>query len=115
LNKFKGKTFLLISENTFSAGVVFAAVFKANKMGVVIGLETSGRVCFGSDPVMITLRNTKLTGSIPLAIYTLPGENSDRGVIPDIKVTRSIDDYQLGHDIELEKVKELIKEDLNRS
>ena len=115
LNKFKGKTFILISENTFSAGVVFAAVFKANKMGLVIGQETSGRVCFGSDPVMITLRNTKLTGSIPLAIYTLPGENSDRGVIPDIKVTRSIDDYQLGHDIELEKVKELIKEDLNRS
>jgi len=50
-----------------------------------------------------------------LAIYTLPGENPDRGVIPDIKVTRSIDDYQLGQDIELEKVKELIKQDLNRS
>jgi C-terminal processing protease CtpA/Prc len=115
LNKFKGKAFLLISENTFSAGVVFAAVFKANKLGVVIGQETSGRICFGSDPVTITLRNSKLTGSIPLAIYTLPGENPDRGVIPDIKVSRSIDDYQPGQDKELEKVKELIKEDLSRS
>ena len=111
----KGKAFLLISENTFSAGVVFAAVFKANRMGVVVGQETSGRVRFGSDPVTITLRNSKLTGSIPLAIYTLPGENPDRGVIPDIKISRSIDDYQLEQDKELEKIKELNKEDMSRS
>jgi hypothetical protein len=71
--EFKGKTFLLISENTFSAGVVFAAVFKANQMGVVVGQETSGRIRFGSDPVSIALPNTGLKGSIPVAIYTLPG------------------------------------------
>ena len=112
LNKFKGKTFLLVSENTFSAGVVCAAVFRGNKMGVVVGQETSGRISFGSDPVTITLPNTKLKGSIPVAIYTLPGNNPDRGVIPDINVSRSIDDYRLGRDKELEKVKELIKEDM---
>ena len=112
LNKFKGKIFLLISENTFSAGVVFAAVFKANQMGVVVGQETSGRESFGSDPVFITLPNTGLKGSIPVAIYALPGNNPDRGVKPDIKVTRSIDDYQLGRDKEMEKVKKLIKEDM---
>jgi C-terminal processing protease CtpA/Prc len=112
LNKFNGKTFLLISENTFSAGVVFAAVFKANQMGVVVGQETSGRIRFGSDPVFITLPNTRLKGSIPVAIYTLPGNNPDRGVIPDIKVLRSIDDYRYGRDKSLEKVKELIREDM---
>jgi hypothetical protein len=112
LNKFTGKTFLLISENTFSAGVVFAAVFKANKMGVVVGQETSGRISFGSDPITITLPNTKLKGSIPLAIYTLPGDYPDRGVIPDIYVSRSIDDYRPGRDKELEKVKELIRKDM---
>jgi hypothetical protein len=114
INKFRGKTFLMISANTFSAGVVFAAVFKGNKMGVVIGQETSGRESFGSDPVTVTLPNTKLKGSIPLAIYTLPGNNPDRGVIPDIKVSRSIDDYHLGRDKELEKVKELIKDHMSR-
>ena len=114
LNKFSGKTFLLISENTFSAGVVFAAVFKANQMGVVVGQETSGRIRFGSDPVSITLPNTGLKGSIPVAIYTLPGNNPDRGVIPEIKVFRSIDDYRYGRDKSLEKVKELIKEDIKQ-
>ena len=81
-------------------------------MGVVAGQETTGRIRFGSDPVTITLPNSKLKGPIPLAIYTLPGNNPDRGVIPDINVSRSIDDYNLGRDIELEKVKELIKEDM---
>jgi hypothetical protein len=53
-----------------------------------------------------------LKDSIPLAIYTLPGDNPDRGVIPDINVILSIDDYHLGRDKELEKVKELIEEDM---
>ncbi len=113
LNKFTGKTFLLISENTFSAGVVFAAVFQANQMGVVVGQETSGRICFGSDPVTLTLPNSKLKGSIPVAIYALPGDNPDRGVIPDVEVSRSIDDFHSGWDKEMEKVKELIKEDMS--
>jgi C-terminal processing protease CtpA/Prc len=114
INKFKGKIFLLISENTFSAGVVFAAVFQAAKMGVVIGQETSGRVCFGSDPVTITLPHSKLQGSIPVAIYTLPGNDPDRGIMPDINVSRTINDYHLGWDKEMEKVKELIHKDMSR-
>ena len=113
-NKFRGKTFLLISENTFSAGVVFAAVFKANKMGVLVGRETSGRVRFGSDPVTMSLPNSKLKGSIPVAIYTLPGNNPDRGVMPDIKVSPTIADYHIGWDKEMEKIKKLIHEDMSR-
>jgi C-terminal processing protease CtpA/Prc len=113
-NKFRGKTFLLISDHTFSAGAVFAAVFRANKMGVVVGQETSGRLRFGSDPVTITLPNSKLKGSIPVAIYTLPGNNPDRGVMPDIKVSPTIADYHIGWDKEMEKVKELIHEDMSR-
>ncbi len=111
-NKFKGKVFLLISEKTFSAGVVFAAVFKANEFGLVIGRETAGRISFNSDPVTAKLSNSRLKGSIPLAIYTLPGENPDRGVIPDILVSRTIDDYRLGKDVEMERIKNLIQEDI---
>ena len=111
-NKFEGKVFLLISEKTFSAGVVFAAVFKANQFGLVIGRETAGRISFNSDPVTVKLSNSRLKGSIPLAIYTLPGENPDRGVIPDILVSRTIDDYRLGNDVEMERLKNLIQEDI---
>ena len=110
--KFNGKVFLIISEKTFSAGVVFAAVFKANGFGLTIGRETSGRISFCSDPIVIELPNSKLKSSIPSAIYTLPGENPDHGVIPDIVVSRTIDDYRLGKDVEMEKVRDLIQEDI---
>ena len=117
-NKFKGKVFLLISEKTFSAGVVFAAVFKANGFGIIVGRETAGRISFGSDPITIKLPNTRLKGSLPSAIYILPGENPDRGVIPDIVVSQTIDDYRIGRDMEMDKIKVLIQEDIinkNRS
>ena len=115
-HKFKGQVFLLISEKTFSAGVVFAAVFKANKMGIVVGRETSGRVTFCSDPVIVTLPNSKLKGKIPLAIYALPGKDPDHGIKPDIEVSSTIDDYRLGKDVEMEKIKKLIQEDfINRN
>jgi C-terminal processing protease CtpA/Prc len=87
---------------------VTAAIFKANKMGITVGQETRGRVKFCSDPVSMPLPNTKLIAQIPLAIYTLPGDNPDRGVIPDIKVIRNIDDFRGGKDIEMEAVKTLI-------
>ncbi|MFC1739394.1 S41 family peptidase [Planctomycetota bacterium] len=107
-NKFRGKVFLLISEKTFSAGAVTAAIFKFNKMGIIIGQETSGRERLCSDPVTIELPHTKLKASIPLAIYTLPGDNPDRGVIPDIRINYSIKDYENGVDKEIQKVREFI-------
>jgi hypothetical protein len=107
--RFKGQVFCLISERTFSAGVVTAAIFQGNKMGILVGQETRGRVKFCSDPVNMTLPNTKLEAQIPLAIYALPGDNPDRGVMPDIKVTRKIDDYLKGRDKEIEAVKKSIR------
>ena len=110
--KFNGKVFLLISEKTFSAGTVFAAVFKANDFGIIVGRETAGRERFCSDPVAVKFSNCKLKGSIPVAVYTLPGENPNRGVIPDIVVAPTIDDYRLGKDVDMEKVKSLIQKDM---
>jgi len=78
-------------------------------MGTVIGQETVGKERFCSDPVQLKLPQTKLEVIIPLAIYTLPGNNPDRGVIPDILTVHSIEDYQNQNDKELDKVRELIK------
>jgi C-terminal processing protease CtpA/Prc len=78
-------------------------------MGTVIGQETSGKETFSSDPVMYTLPNTGLTVSIPIAIYALPGSNPDRGVIPDMIVKYSIDDFRGGKDKDLEAVRDLIR------
>lgn len=107
-NKFQGKVFLLVSHATDSAGVVTAAIFKHSKMGTVIGQETAGRIKFNSDPVAVKLPNSGLRVYIPVAIYALPGDNPDRGVIPDIVIDYSIEDLKKQVDKEIEKVKELL-------
>jgi len=107
-NKFPGTAFLLVSHATDSAGVVTAAIFKHSKMGTVIGQETAGRIKFNSDPVTVKLPKSGLEAYIPVAIYALPGNNPDRGVIPDIVIDYSIEDLTKHLDKEMEKVKELI-------
>jgi len=107
-NKFQGRVFLLVSHTTDSAGVVTAAIFKHGKMGTVIGQETAGRIKFNSDPVAVKLPNSGLEVFIPVAIYALPGDNPDRGVIPDIVIDYSIEDLKKHSDKEIEKIKELI-------
>jgi C-terminal processing protease CtpA/Prc len=107
--KFKGNSFLLISHTTNSAGVVAAAIFQHSRMGSVIGQETAGRLKFCSDPVTKKLPHTGLEFNIPVAIYALPGENPDRGVIPDIIIKYTPEDLINKRDIEMEKVRELIK------
>jgi C-terminal processing protease CtpA/Prc len=106
---YPGKVFLLISARTFSAGVVTAAIFKYNKMGAVIGRETSGKETFCSDPVMHQLPNTGLVVSIPVAVYALPGDNPDRGVVPDVEVEHTIDGLCHSEDMELEEVRKIIQ------
>jgi len=106
--RFAGQVFCLISEKTFSAGVVTAAAFKSSKMGITIGRETSGRIKLCSDPMNITLPKTQLVAKIPLAIFELPGGDPDRGVVPDYQIQYKLDDYRTGRDLEIEKVKDLI-------
>jgi len=110
--KFKGKVFLLTSHFTNSAAVVFAAAFKENDMGIVVGRETGGRMTFSSDPINVELPNSRLRASIPVAVLALPGDNPDRGVIPDINVEYTVEDFIRKKDKDLEAVKELIKKDL---
>jgi C-terminal processing protease CtpA/Prc len=107
-NRFQGRVFLLVSHATDSAGAVTAAIFKHGKMGTVIGQETAGRIKFNSDPVAVKLPNSGLQAYIPVAIYTLPGGDPNRGVMPDIIVDYSIEDLKNHTDKEMETVKDLM-------
>ena len=107
--KYEGQVYLLISHATNSAGVVMAAIFKNAGMGTVIGQETAGRVKFSSDPVVMRLPNSKLNLVVPVAVYILPGDNPDRGVIPDIPIEYSIEDIKISRDLEMEYLRQHIK------
>ena len=96
--KYNGDIFLLTSEKTWSAGVVFAAIFDSENMGTVVGSETGGRIGFNSDPINIELTHTKLVAKIPTAILVLPNGNKDNGLIPDVNANMSIKELQKGTD-----------------
>jgi hypothetical protein len=108
---FEGKTFLLTSHYTNSAAVVFAAAFKYNEMGTIVGRETGGRESFMSDAILIELPGTTLRAKIPVAILELVGDNPSRGVLPDVEVEYSIEDYLAGRDRHLDAVRDLIRSD----
>ncbi len=109
-NKYKGRVFLLISQETWSAGVVFASLFSSEKMGYIVGHETGGRLGFNSDPIDIELSNTKLVAKIPTAILTLPGINKDKGQEPHFKVIINIRELQNCINPYIQKLNKLIKE-----
>lgn len=48
-----------------------------------------------------------------MAILTLPGDNPNRGVLPDIPVEYSLEDYIAQRDRELEKVRQLVEAKLD--
>lgn len=110
--KFKGKPFLLVSHFTNSAAVVFSAIFKNNKLGTIVGQETGGRETFTSDSISIQMPNSPLLAFIPVAILALPGNNPERGVLPDVEVEYSLEDEISQKDLDLERVKEIIRKDL---
>ncbi|MCW3980108.1 MAG: S41 family peptidase [Candidatus Bathyarchaeota archaeon] len=110
-NRFKGKVFLLTSHETFSAGVVFAAVFKHNGSGTVVGQETGGRLGLLSDPIELELPHSKLKAQIPVAILELPGEDLDRGLTPDLEVAYTPEYCIHQTDKHLATLRELIKTD----
>jgi C-terminal processing protease CtpA/Prc len=108
-DRFKGKIFLLTSYPTFSAGAVFAAAFKNKNMGVVVGRETGGRLDFLSDARTVEFPNSRLRIMMPVAKLILEGDHPNRGVLPDVPVEFTPDDYINQRDRDIERVKELIR------
>jgi len=113
-DRFKGKVFVLTSHPTFSAGAVFAAAFKNNNMGVVVGRETGGRLDFLSDARTVEFPHSRLRIMMPVAKLVLEGDPPDRGVLPDVQVEFTPEDYINQKDRDIERVKELIRVELEK-
>lgn len=113
-NNFKGEIFILISGLTFSGGSEFAALAKNYTNAKFIGEETGGGY-YGNTSgnfLKFTLPNSKLTGRIPLCKFVI--EDKDfripfgHGVIPDMIIESTIDEYLQGVDVEMNYVKGII-------
>ncbi len=101
---FGGKVYILIGRKSYSATCLFSALMYANERATFIGEETGGGAqgLNGGTFLDVTLPNTYLTLVVPLEKWVKIPQNYPhlhRGIIPQVKVTPSIQDLIQGNDV----------------
>ena len=100
------KTVVLINEGSASASEILTGALQDYKLATVVGMKSFGR---GGVPDLIAI-GPGAAIKITIAKWLTPnGRSIDKqGLEPDIKVDRSLEDYQSGQDPQMERAIELI-------
>jgi len=108
---FHGKLYVLIDANNSSATFQFAQIVQQNKLGTLVGQPTGGnqRGINGGAFFFLRLPKSQIEMDIPL-IGSFPlAPQPDMGLTPDVLTTPTLQDMIQGRDVELAKVRELLK------
>ncbi|MDI1356303.1 MAG: S41 family peptidase [bacterium] len=112
-NHFGGNIFILINGGSFSASCLVAAYLDGNPRVTLIGEETGGarEGCNAGVTPYYKLPNTRIRVRVPAfrVINDVSPKITGRGIFPDYALTYSYKDLVLKRDLELLKVKELLK------
>ncbi|MBL7813680.1 MAG: peptidase S41 [Saprospiraceae bacterium] len=94
-NRFKGKVYFLIDGNGNSTTGHFMSLVKAHNLGTIIGEELGSNQFCTAGQTLCRLNHTKLVVSVAnnTHISTATKLPDDKGILPDICVTQSIDEY----------------------
>lgn len=111
---YDGKIFVLIDGGSFSASCMLAEYLKETNRAVFVGRETGGTAsgCNAVTTTLYKLPNTGLRVRVPafrLKHDVFTGVDKGRGILPDYEITPTLQSFLSKTDLELEKVKELIK------
>jgi len=111
--RFEGRTCILIDGLSFSTTGESTSLFHFHKKAVFLG-EECGAGYYGNTSgatASVTLPKTGLQARIPLVLYTLAvdGYPKDRGIVPDIAVTPSIEDLLDGRDVVMDRALEFLR------
>jgi len=112
---FKGKIYLLISPAVASAASLFASLVKSEGYAVVIGEESMGGYYghTGHNPVAYRLPHSGFSltvSTVDLEQFVVPKKDIPfgRGIIPDIEVHQSQEDFIRNRDAVMERTMQLI-------
>jgi hypothetical protein len=105
--RFTGRVAILIDGGSFSATGETTSLFHYYKKAVFFG-EECGSGYYGNTSgfmVTATLPNTRIRVRIPLVLYAMAvdGYPKDRGIVPDVPVTPTIEDLLAGRDTVMER------------
>jgi len=111
--RFNGRLFVLTSKDTYSAGTLFSAIIKDNKLGTIIGEETSDNPTMYACIMLFELPNTQINIQNSTQYNLRPaGYDDNRGVMPDFKVVPTYLDMINGYDKVLNYTYWLIDENI---
>lgn len=113
---YQGKVFILTNAFSFSAASTFAALFKKYGQGVIIGQETGGSYCHFNalKSANILLPNTNIEILMPLVQVIFDKKENTvnpwgRGVMPDIHIPLTFQEFLSTDDVLLTKALNEIK------
>lgn len=82
---YKGRVYLLVSEDSYSQAIVFAVTIKDHRLGQIVGERTAGNANQTGQVTFTPLANTRLPVAAPhYIIYRPSGDTSAGGLEPDI-------------------------------
>ncbi|AIY13994.1 peptidase [Cellulophaga baltica NN016038] len=112
---FNGKIYLLISPAVGSAGSLFASMVAGNKNTTVIGEETTGGYYGhnGHTPLEYKLPKSKIVTQFSIVnleqdVPEKANQFYNRGIIPDIEINQTYDDFLSNKDTQLNYILNLI-------
>ncbi|MBA3682675.1 MAG: hypothetical protein H0W73_16160 [Bacteroidetes bacterium] len=112
-NHYNNNIYVLINGGSFSASCLVAAYLKENKRAVFVGEETAGarEGCNAGITPYYKLPNTKAKIRMPAfrIVHDVSPKITGHGIMPDYSITYTIKDILSKKDLEMLKVKELIK------
>jgi carboxyl-terminal processing protease len=103
--RFHGRVVILVNEHTASAGEMAAAFAEENKLAIIVGVRTAGRLLSGRT---FRVGSGYMLG-LPVAAYLTWQGNmiESNGVSPSIPVKLSVDALREGTDTQMEKALEI--------
>ena len=115
---FQNQIYLLIDAEVASAGSLFASLVKSERRAIVIGEETLGGYYghTGHIPVSYELPNSNFVLSFSIVdlkqdVVPLPDQHKGRGIMPDIPMHLSYDDFITQKDGVMARVLEYINQE----
>ena len=109
-NRFKGNVYFLIDGKGNSTTGHFMSLVKAHNLGTIIGEELGSNQFCTAGQTLFRLKNTKYVISTAnnTHISTATALKDNQGILPDIYVSQSIDDYLNKNDIVKKQTLKLI-------
>ncbi|MBU0475153.1 MAG: hypothetical protein KKF62_13445 [Bacteroidetes bacterium] len=110
-NRFTGSTYILTGPLSYSTGTCFPASAKNNRTAFTVGEESGQPLLSNGDQNQFMLPGTKMFCITALSRVYMPGHNNDEvtGVIPDYKVTPTLEDLLNDEEYTLEYTLDLIR------